>query len=138
MPLLVKKIAPWAIIFVVFFAACYGSKEFGYLQGKSAADADHREQDIEQLTQMLNTTEQLTRDANAASLQLGKTISRRVLADNKATEDIRHALSTTAHLRVECRVPDNVMLQLAAARDRANSAAASGITSAVPTTANTE
>lgn len=126
------KILFWIAVSGVLFLMSAYMIESGYSKGYAAASEKCQEQNIEQLTQMLNTTEQLTRDANAASLALGKTISERITTDNQITQDIRHALSTTAHLRVECKLDDSIMRQLAAARTRANQAAASGITSAVP------
>lgn len=108
---------------------------YGYTKGFAQAQSACNSKSIEQLTQMLNTTERLTRDANAASLQLGKTISDRQQADAAATLEIRNALKSTAHLRVNCVFDDGVMRLLEAARLRANTAAASGISHAVPSTA---
>jgi hypothetical protein len=127
MLLIVRVIAIAALLLLSHFAV--------YRWAAVQAVVDQQLQNIEQLTQMLNTTEELTRDANAASLALGKTISTRQQADAAATVEIRNALKTTAHLRVDCVFDDGVMRLLTATRLRANTAAASGINHPVPSTA---
>lgn len=107
----------------------------GYANAQREAVSDCQSATIKQLQSILTDAEQLTVDANAASLALNKTISDRIVADAKTTKDIRDALKTTAHLRIDCKLPDNVMRDLAAARQRANEAAASGIDSAMPAAA---
>lgn len=81
----------------------------------------------QQLEQTLQQIQQLGTAATAASAELSKTIAARQLADNKTTLEIRRALQITAPLRADCVFDDVVMQQLAAARDKANAAATTGI-----------
>lgn len=120
-----------SLVIGTFFLANKASREAGVREGELKC----QEKTIAQLTAFIESTEQLTADANTASLALSKTISDRIVADAKTTRDIRDALKTTAHLRVDCVLPDSVMQQLNTARHRANETAAAGIDSAVPTAA---
>lgn len=110
----------------------------GYANAQREAVSDCQSATISQLQSILTDAEQLTTDANTASLVLNQTISDRVIADTKATQEIRNALSTTAHLRIECVVPIGVMQQLDAARNRANKAAASGFDGSLSATTSTD
>ena len=99
----------------------------GVLQGKTQC----QQQELTRLNNTINAATALIAKANDASLTLGAVINSRIAADAKATQEIRRALSTTAHLRVDCVLPDDVLRQLSAARERANQAAASGLDDAV-------
>lgn len=108
------------------------------LGGARATHSEHsacQDKKIEQLTATLEQIKEAAATANEASLNFGKLISARQQADATATQEIRHALQTTAHLRVDCVFDDGVMRQLEAARHRANTAAAAGITDSVPAAA---
>lgn len=107
----------------------------GYANAQRDAVSDCQQATISQLQSVISGAEQLTADANTASLALNKTISDRIVADAKTTKDIRDALKTTSHLRVDCVLPDSVLRDLATARHRANTAAATGLDSAVPAAA---
>lgn len=109
------------------------AQNYGYNNGYAVAVQECQRADIKKLNDVIDGTKQLVADANHASLLLGKTINERKTFDVTATQEIRRALSTTAHLRVNCIVPDDVMHKLAAARARANTAATSGINSSVST-----
>jgi hypothetical protein len=100
--------------------------------------AEFQNQKITELSTTLTTMQQLATTANDASIALGKTISARVQADARTSQEIRRALSTTAHLRIDCVFDDGVMRALTTARDRANTAAASGINDPVPSADSTD
>lgn len=109
--------------------------EFGAEQGKLSERAATAQRDRQAMESVVTRIDKLAADANTASLALSKTISDRIVADAKTTKDIRDALKTTAHLRADCVLPDSVVRDLAAARHRANTAAAAGLDNAVPTAA---
>ena len=81
---------------------------------------------------MLDTTASLTAAANTASQALGQTISARQQADAKTTREIRNVLNSTASQRAGCLFDADSMRQLDAARERAATAATSGVRSPVP------
>lgn len=112
-----------------------GVFKYGYDKGYAVSESKYQKADIQALEKIISKTELLIGKAEQASLAISKTISDRVKADHKTTQDFRHALSTTAHLRVDCVFDNNIMQQLAEAADRADQAAASGISGAVPTRA---
>lgn len=108
------------------------------LGGARATHSEHsacQATKIQELTTALQQINAAATHANHASLRLGELISARQQADATATQEIRHALQTTAHLRVDCVFDDGVMRQLATARNRANTAAAAGIADSVPAAA---
>lgn len=115
-----------------------GVFKYGYDKGYAASESKYQKADIQALEKIITKTELLISEAEQASLAISKTISDRAQADHKTTQDIRHALSTTAHLRVSCVFDNNVMQQLSEAANRADHAAASGFGSAVPTRAAPE
>lgn len=105
----------------------------GFSKGVAAAESKYQKADIAALKGVIANTEKLTKAADAASLAMNKSIVDRQAADRKTTQDFKHALSTTAHLRVSCVFDNSIMRQLSEAADRADQAATSGIVSAVPT-----
>lgn len=133
-----KALAPQLLT----LAACLGvvgyahhsGKELGLAEGKSQC----AESKVDQLNELLRNAEQVSADANAASLALNQSIADRITVDQQTTSEIRRALTTTKHLRVDCVLPADVMHQLTAARNRANQAAAGGIDRAVPAAPGTK
>lgn len=105
--------------------------ELFYAKGFEAAKDSCQKGEIAALNAVIDKTELLTRDANAASLALNKSISDQKRADQKSTEVFAHALASTANARVNCVFDRNIMQQLDEAADRADNAAASGINRAV-------
>jgi hypothetical protein len=127
----------WRIIAVVSLIALQiilgvGVFKYGYDKGVALSESKYHKADIKALEKVITQTEALVSEAEKASLAINQTISDRAKADHKTTQDIRNALSTTAHLRVDCVFDNNVMQQLGEAADRADQAAASGIVSAMP------
>ena len=80
------------------------------------------------LNQFIAGAKQLTAQANQASTLLSQQIDARQLADEKSTETIREALKKNAASRTGCRFDADVMQELAGARERAATAASSGLT----------
>lgn len=109
--------------------------QWGQAKGVSTEAAACATVQIAGLSKALRDIRQAADEANAASLAIGRQISARQQADNKATQELRDALHRTAAERVDCVFDDGVMRALAAARNRANAAAASGVDSAVPAAA---
>ncbi|WP_220814101.1 hypothetical protein [Pseudomonas paralcaligenes] len=106
--------------------------DLGYAEGTAAAANQCQQAQLDALEGVIDSTRGLIADANAASQQLGKTISARRMADAQTTKEIRHALATTAPQRAGCVFDVGVMQQLADAHRRAAEAAASGIRATVP------
>ncbi|UUE71108.1 hypothetical protein [Pectobacterium aroidearum] len=123
--------AIWPYLIAVAVAlVCY---EAGKREGRSAAQLEQSQAEIQQAANALNDfivgTRDLTANANIASQQLAQQINARQAADEQSTEAIRAALKKTAELRVMCEFDADVMQQLDAARERAASAATTGIAS---------
>lgn len=120
------------LLLAALAASHWFAHSWGSSKGAGAEHAKCQAQNLDQLAAVISNTEQLVANANAASLSLSKTIADRITTDQKTTAEIRRALTTTAHLRVDCVLPDSVMQQISDARRRANHAAARGFNSAVP------
>lgn len=89
--------------------------------------------EIESLNQSLEGLNEQSQKAGELNLQLSNTIAARKKADAASTQVFTNALNATAHLRFNCVFGDNIMQQLDQAADRADQAAASGFTGALPT-----
>ncbi|SDU82276.1 hypothetical protein [Pseudomonas sihuiensis] len=106
--------------------------DLGYAEGKAAAAEACQQAQLDALEGVIDSTKGLIADANAASQELGKTISARRQADAQTTKEIRHALATTAPQRAGCVFDAGVMQQLDDARRRAAEAAAGGVRTSMP------
>lgn len=127
------------IVFLIVVVAQVGNGIFvyryGYDKGFSSAESKYQKADIKALEKVITKTESLIGEAERTSLAISKTISDRVKADQKTTQEFHDALSTTAHLRVDCVFDNNVMQQLGETANRADQAATAGFISAVPASA---
>lgn len=121
------------VLLSALVASHYAVFQWGSAEARRAEHATCQQATIETLTATINASEKLAADAKAASLTLNKTIIARTAADQQATSEIRRALTTTKHLRLECVLPTDVVHELTRARDRANTAAASGINNTLST-----
>lgn len=130
-PILAKTIY-WLFIAAVIGAANFVSKEYGYLQGVTDTNAKHQAADIASLNKSIADLNAETKKAGAMNLVLHNTISARQVADQKSTQVFTNALAATAHLRFNCVFHDSIMQQLHQTADRADQAAASGISVAMP------
>ena len=117
---------------VTWLLASSTAYDLGYAEGQAAAAQACQQAQLGVL--QIDSTKGLAAAANAASQELGKTISARRQADARTTQEIRDALATTAPQRAGCVFDAGVMQQLDDARRRAAEAAASGIRRAVPPT----
>lgn len=108
----------------------------GYYTGYSQGVTDERgRQDaktVQDLTSTLGAYATLIADSNAASSAMRTALATRSALDAKTTKDLKNALAKTTVSRADCRFDDDVMRQLAAARDRAAVTAASGIRNPLP------
>lgn len=129
------KLKILAVVSAIILQLTFGGVMYlhGHDTGFSAAESKHQKADIAALNGVIANTEKLTKAADAASLAINKSIVDRQAADRKTTQDFKHALSTTAHLRVSCVFDNNIMRQLSEAADRADQATTSGIVGAMPT-----
>ena len=108
---------------------------YGKHQGALAESAKRDGKAVADLTQLITSHQGLIGQANRASLALRAVVAARLEADNKFLQEFKDALKPTADSRAGCVFPPDVMRQLAAARDRAAKAAASGIAGGVPAAA---
>jgi hypothetical protein len=131
--MLQQKIISWAIAAVIITGACFVSNQWGYTKGVADTKAKQQTADIAALNKSIGDLNEATKKAGDVNLQLSNTISTRQKADADSTRAFKNALSTTAHLRVNCVFDSNIMQQLSTAADRADKAAGSGFGGALPT-----
>ena len=103
----------------------------GYARGLAEGKAKCQQADLDRLAGVLDSIPALTEAAHQASRQIEASIAARRQADQKTTEDLRHALAITAPARTGCVFDDAVVRALAAARERAARAAAGGLSAGV-------
>lgn len=111
---------------------------WGASNARGSEHAKCQQQTITGLADTLEQTKLLMDQSNAHNLRLGKTINIMIAANAQSTSEIRRALTTTSHLRIDCVFDDAVMHYIHDAADRADRAASSGIDDAVPTRAAPE
>jgi len=104
----------------------------GHAAGQAAQQARQDHQAVAELTGIIESHTQLVEQSQAASRAMRQATARREAADQKTTEELRHALAATADSRTGCVFDDGVLRQLQAARDRAAAAAAGGVRGALP------
>lgn len=112
--------------------------EWGASNARGSEHAKCQQQTITGLAETIEETKALMDQSNANNLRLGKNINTMIAANAQSTSEIRRALTTTSHLRIDCVFDDNVMHYIHNAADRADRAASSGIDDAVPTRAAPE
>lgn len=121
----------WAMLIAVTVWMIHSS---GYEQGVADTQLTQSRAETQQAARALNDfiagARELTANANLASERLSQQVNARQAADEQSTEAIRAALKKTAVSRVTCVFDDDVMQQIAAARERAASAATTGLTGA--------
>ena len=123
------------IALVLCLAAAVAGFFYGKHQGALAESAKRDGKAVADLTQLITSHQGLIGQANRASLALRAVVAARLEADNKFLQEFKDALKPTADSRAGCVFPPDVMRQLAAARDRAAKAAASGVAGGVPAAA---
>ncbi|WP_052481156.1 hypothetical protein [Gilvimarinus agarilyticus] len=105
---------------------------WGYERGAHAEQTACQAAQIDQLNNLITGTAELTQQAGAASLALGKSINARKTADAKTTQEIRRALQATAPKRVTCVFDDGVMRIIEQAANAADQAATGGLNGDLP------
>lgn len=128
------RMALAALLFWLISTAAAGGAGwlYGRSQAKAAAVQVCLQTEVDGLHQVINRIDALGKAAQSANLTLSNTIATRQKADQQATREFAHALSTTAHLRVECVFDADVMHPLNHAADRADAAAAGGVSRTLP------
>lgn len=109
-----------------------------YTKGKRDAMVEYLQKDVANLTSIITSAQTLIDAANAISNALETAIALRQSQDQKTTQEIHRALTRTAATRANCHFDDDVMQQLTAARNRANQAAATGISNTMPAGTGTD
>lgn len=121
----------WAVLIAVTVWMIHSS---GYEQGVADTQLTQSRAETQQAAGALNDfiagARELTANANLASERLSQQVNARQAADEQSTEAIRAALKKTATTRILCMFDADVMQQLATARERAASAATTGLTGA--------
>ena len=123
------------VLLIVALLAVGGGYWLGLREGKSDAQATADSLQVESLTKVLNATDELIRGANQASADLRSQTAARATADIKTTKELKDALSKSAGSRAGCRYDVVSLRLLEDARERANTAAATGVLNTVPTAA---
>lgn len=99
----------------------------GLAAGRLECSKEKTQQAADALNQFIAGAKELTAQANQASTLLSQQIDARQLADEKSTEAIREALKKNAASRAGCKFDAGVMQELDGARERAATAASSGL-----------
>jgi len=127
------------VAFLLLLATSHSAVYFwGASNARGSEHSKCQQQTIAGLAETIEETKELMDQSNANNLRLGKTINTMIAANAQSTSEIRRALTTTSHLRIDCVFDDNVMHYIHNAADRADRAASSGIDDAVPTRAAPE
>jgi hypothetical protein len=117
---------------VIGLAGAVGGFFYGHHTGEVAEAAKRDGQAVKDLTGLIDSHKDLIKTAGAASKAMRGAIAQRAAQDAQTTKEFKDALTVTADSRAGCVFPDDVMRQLAAARERAAEAAAFGVRGAMP------
>ncbi|WP_445364858.1 hypothetical protein ACJJIQ_09120 [Microbulbifer sp. ANSA003] len=104
----------------------------GHQNGVRDTQLTTNRQAVSDLSSLIENHRQLINEANAAGQRLAAQTAQRAALDNQTTQELRNALAKTADSRVRCVFDLDVMQSLAAARDRAAQAAATGLDESLP------
>ena len=122
------------IAVVLSLAAAVAGFFYGQHQGVLAESAKRDGKAVADLTNLITSHQGLVTQADKASRNIRAATAARLLADARSSKEFKDALASSADSRDGCVFPADVMRKLAAGRDRAAQAAASGIEGAVPPT----
>ena len=114
------------------YIALRASNEEAYQPGLSDAKVQAQAAQLESLNTTIAAASELVTAANTASAAIRNSVTQRQAYDRKTSQELSDVLTATASLRAGCQFDAGVMQRLNTARDRAASAAASGITPAMP------
>ena len=113
-------------------AAAVAGFFYGQHQGVLAESAKRDGKAVTELTDLITSHQGLITQANNASRSIRAALAARLLAVAQSSKEFKDALASSADSRDGCVFPADVMRKLAASRDRAAHAAASGIEGVVP------
>jgi len=120
------------IAVVLSLGAAVAGFFYGQHQGALAESAKRDGKAVADLTSLITSHQGLITQADKASRNIRAATAARLLADARSSKEFKDALASSADSRDGCVFPADVMRKLAAGRDRAAQAAASGIEGAVP------
>lgn len=127
------------LLLATLMVAALAASHFAVYQwGRSGANAQCSQDRLAGWERSVKRLDELTAEARGANQALAKVIHSRQQYDDSVKREIRHALQSTAHLRVDCVFDDGVMHILDGARIRANQAATGGIGEPLPTPARAQ
>ena len=115
-------------------AAGIGGYGYGLDQGKALEKGRQDGKALETITEQIAAHADLVKRSGAANKGMRTALAQLDKANTQTTTEIADALTTTAPERADCVFPPGVMRGLSEARDRAATAAASGIRGALPGT----
>ncbi|PKM31745.1 MAG: hypothetical protein CVV07_01130 [Gammaproteobacteria bacterium HGW-Gammaproteobacteria-11] len=121
-------------IVTVYELRLMDAEGIGYKKGVAAAEAECKQDTIDELTVLIISSQRLTSDAYAASRAITQSIADRQQADRQTTRELRHALTLTAPDRAGCVYDADSLRLTNSARDRAAQAVTTGLGRAVPST----
>jgi hypothetical protein len=124
--------AAMCFLLAALSAGAIGGYFVGRVQGAAAERSTQNAQTVADLNNIIDASNALINDSNAASKRMREALALRSIHDSKTTQEIKNALAKTAGSRADCRFDDDIMRNLAEARDRAAAAAAGGIRNPVP------
>lgn len=111
----------------------------GFLFGRhvesNAQRAQTAEKTIQSLSSLIDAGQHLVEDSQAASRDMRNALALRNAQDQKSTKELRDVLAKTAGSRADCRFDADSMRLIHTARDRAATAASSGVLDGMPAAA---
>jgi len=124
--------------FVSIIAAISGIYLTGYHAGKTSAENTYNAQQLKQLSKVIDSTKDLTKEAREASAAIEVAVAKVLETNIKTTRNLNDALKKTAPDRANCTYDSDIMQQLEGARYRAARATTATYTdNKVPATSST-
>lgn len=131
---------PWtiAIVLAVAMGAFAAGRVTGHHAGVESQRATHLAETVEELEAIISSSASLILQANKASAAMRASLVRLDAEQRETTKELKDVLFQTRGDRMLCRFDDDSLRIVRQARERAASAAASGIRGALPATAGDE
>ncbi|WP_218918960.1 hypothetical protein [Pandoraea norimbergensis] len=120
------------IALCVMLCAAVGGFFFGRHFEANAQQAQTAEKTIQNLSGLIDASQHLIQDSQAASRDMRNALALRNAQDQKSTKELRDVLAKTAGSRSGCRFDADSMYLIHAARDRAAAAASGGVLDGLP------
>lgn len=134
----ISVIAAIVLLLLSIAVSWMAGRKLGQVEGSTSCTQQYQLEQIQEQDQILGQVKLMASEAQKASLEISAIIHKRQAADERTTKTLRDTLNKTSNQRVICVFDADVMQQLDTARLRANTAATSGITVAVPATTGTD